>query len=123
MNQAAPLTIDNETLRRRLSKDEQKNEHKRRYARHKTFIVARLVMMSNSSTLDGVINEMSQGGMRFRPASLYLQKRDGETVSIVIGDTAFSGRIRASRPDGYGIQLLDMLDPEVLESFVSGSAN
>lgn len=48
---------------------------------------------------------------------------DRQRLSVVIGEAAFSGRIRASRPDGYGIQLLDMLDPEVLESFVSGSAN
>ena len=111
--------IDTGTLRRRLQQDEQQNAHKRRFIRYATFVVSRLVMMNNSQSIDGVVNEISQGGMRFRPASRFIQRRDGETVSIVIEELAFSGRIRASRPDGYGIELLDTLPLEMLERFLA----
>ncbi|WDR01581.1 PilZ domain-containing protein [Devosia algicola] len=113
------LAIDTETLRRRLQQDEQKNAHKRRFERHSTFIVARMVMQDTAQHIDGVINEMSLGGMRFRPASKYLQKRDGDTVSLLIEEQAFIGRIRASRPDGYGIELLDMMPEGVMAGFLS----
>ncbi|WDR04517.1 PilZ domain-containing protein [Devosia rhodophyticola] len=112
------LAIDTETLRRRLQQDEQKNAHKRRFERHSTFIVARMVMQNTSQQIDGVVNEMSLGGMRFRPASKYLQKRDGDTVSLIIEDTSFTGRIRASRPDGYGIELLDMMSEGMMAEFL-----
>lgn len=110
--------IDTATLRRRLQQDEQKNAHKRRFERHATFIVAHLVIMNTSQHIDGVINEMSLGGMRFRPASKFLQKRDGETVSVMIEERQFSGRIRASRPDGYGIELLEMMSEDVMGRFL-----
>ena len=45
--------------------------------------------------------------MRFRPASRYLQRRDMDTVSVLVDQRLFSARIRASRPDGYGLELLD----------------
>ncbi|WP_375451373.1 PilZ domain-containing protein [uncultured Devosia sp.] len=106
--------IDTATLRRRLQQDEQKNAHKRRFERHATFIVGRLVVVSNAQHIDGVINEISLGGMRFRPASQYLQRRDGEIVSLLIEDRSFSGRIRASRPDGYGIELLEMMSEDTM---------
>jgi len=111
--------IDSTTLRRRLSRDEQKNSHKRRFERHATFIVTHLVIMNTSQHIAGVVDEISLGGMRFRPASKYLQRRDTETVSVSIDGRSFSGRIRASRPDGYGIELLDNMSDHTLEDILA----
>jgi hypothetical protein len=122
MQQAAAPAIDTATLARRLKKDEQKNAHKRRYERHKTFIVAQMEIMDTGQRFEGVINELSQGGMRFRPASRYLQRRDMDTVSVLVDQRLFSARIRASRPDGYGLQLLEPLTSEVMESLLQVSA-
>lgn len=109
--------IDTATLHRRLSIDEQKNAHKRRFERHKTFIIAQMMLMDTAHRFDGVVNEVSQGGMRFRPASRFLQKRS-DTVTLVLADRSFSGRIRASRPDGYGIELLEPLSEEDLQDLL-----
>ena len=122
MEHVAQATIDTATLARRLKKDEQKNAHKRRYERHTTFIIAELVIMDTSQRFEGVINELSQGGMRFRPASRYIQRRDMDRVTISVNDQIFPARIRASRPDGYGLELLEQLTPEIVASLLSVSA-
>lgn len=122
MQQDAQIQADTATLARRLKRDEQKNAHKRRYERHNTFIIAELVIMDTGQRFDGVINELSQGGMRFRPASRYLQRRDADTVTISVNQQTFSGRIRASRPDGYGLELLEPMTAEALESMLVLSA-
>lgn len=114
--------IDTATLARRLKKDEQKNAHKRRYERYTTFIIAQMEIMDSAQRFDGVINELSQGGMRFRPASRYLQRRDMDTVTVTVDQRVFSARIRASRPDGYGLELLEQLTPDVVEALLQVSA-
>lgn len=122
MHQVSAPAVDTATLARRLKKDEQKNAHKRRYERHSTFIIAQMEIMDSGQRFDGVINELSQGGMRFRPASRYLQRRDMDTVSVLVDQHLFSARIRASRPDGYGLELLEPLTSEVLTSLLQISA-
>jgi hypothetical protein len=122
MHQVSAPAFDTATLARRLKKDEQKNAHKRRYERHATFIIAQMEIMDSGQRFDGVINELSQGGMRFRPASRYLQRRDMDRVTVLVDQRLFSARIRASRPDGYGLELLEPLTPEVVESLLEVSA-
>lgn len=121
MHTETSTKVDTATLHRRLNRDEQKNAHKRRFARHKTFIIAQMMIMDTSQRFDGMVNEVSQGGMRFRPASRFMQKRD-DTVTLVMADRTFSGRIRASRPDGYGIELLDSLSEDDLAHLLEMSA-
>ena len=78
MMQEQQATIDTATLARRLKQDEQKNAHKRRFERHAAFIVAQMIIMNTSQRFDGVINELSLGGMRFPPRlALLAAPRDG----------------------------------------------
>ncbi len=100
-----------ELLQKRLEKDKEKNAHKRAFERHSVFAVATMVLNNNSQEVEGVIAEISQGGLRFRPASLFLLDRNGENISMILDDINVSGIIRASRADGYGIQLLDKINP------------
>ena len=123
MTQETVSLPDTATIRRRLQHDAQKNAHKRQFSRHETFVISRMVMMGTSQGVDGVINEISVGGLRFRPAATFLQRRDGEAVSILVGKSSYSGRIRSSRPDGYGIQLLDKLSEEQLGEILAQAAN
>jgi hypothetical protein len=104
-----------ETLRRRIDKDQEKNAHKRKFQRHPTFAVSTLMLLDNSHVFDGVVTEVSAGGVKFRPASSFLQERNGDRVSIKIDEIQSTGVIRASRADGYGIQLLDKLPQEAME--------
>lgn len=100
-----------ELLQKRLEKDQEKNAHKRAFERHAIFAVSTMVLSNNSQEIEGVIAEISQGGLRFRPASLFLLERNGENISIILDDINVSGIIRASRADGYGVQLLDEISP------------
>jgi len=102
-------------LSRRLLQDQQKNAHKRRFKRHPTFAVANMTILNNSMHFDGVVTEVSENGLKFRPASLFLLEQNGERVSVVIDSVKTIGTIRASRADGYGIQLLEKFDDEALE--------
>ncbi len=110
--------IDTSTLRQRLSRDITKNSHKRRFERFDIFAVGAMKIMNNSQRIDGVIDEVSAGGLRFRPAATYILERRNEAVSIELGDFVISGIIRATRADGYGVQLLDQLNPEQLKILI-----
>ncbi len=103
-----------ELLQKRLKKDQEKNAHKRAFERHAVFAVASMILHNNSQEIEGVIAEISQGGLRFRPASLFLLERNSERISIIIDDINVAGIIRASRADGYGVQLLDEINPSEL---------
>lgn len=110
--------IDTETLRRRLKKDVVKNSHKRQFQRHNIFAVASMVMMDNSLNMDGVVDEVSEGGLRFRPASTFIMERNNESVLMNLDSFQISGIIRATRADGYGVQLLDPLNEDQLEILI-----
>lgn len=102
-------------LARRLLQDQEKNAHKRKFQRYPTFAVANMTILNTSQQLDGVVTEVSENGLKFRPASLFILEQNGERVSVTIDSVQTSGTIRASRVDGYGIQLLDKFDDEALE--------
>lgn len=109
---------DTKTLQRRIKDDESKNSHKRKFERHNIFAVGELVLMNNSQRMDGVIDEISIGGLRFRPASAYIMERSGDAVSMNLGEMQVSGRIRATRADGYGVQLLEQLSDAQLNLII-----
>ncbi len=111
--------IDTTTLRQRLSRDVTKNSHKRQFERFDIFAIGAMTIMNNSQRIDGVIDEVSAGGLRFRPASTYILERKNEAVSIELADYVISGIIRATRADGYGVQLLDQLSPEQVSVLIA----
>ena len=96
-------------LQERISRDQEKNAHKRRFERHPVFAVATMIILDSSQHIEGVITEISQGGIKFRPASHFLLERNSERVSVIVDDINTTGTIRASRADGYGVQLIDEL--------------
>lgn len=110
-------------LARRLAKDQKKNEHKRQSQRYPTFAVAQLTILDTTQEIAGVVTEISQSGIKFRPASLYLQEYNGERVTVIIDTVITTGTIRASRADGYGIQLLENFEQQgfthILENYAA----
>ncbi|HHS82722.1 MAG TPA: PilZ domain-containing protein [Devosia sp.] len=113
------VKIDTSTLRRRLQADESKNSHKRRFERHSIFAIAHITLTDSSQRIDGVVDEVSIGGIRFHPALSFIMERNNEPVTVDLGDLHLSGRIRATRADGYGIQLMDMLSEQQLADLLA----
>lgn len=105
-------------LHNRIMQDQQQNKHLRRHQRRECFIIAIMNVLERSVPMDGVIKEISAGGVLFRPASTYLLNRKGERVSVVLGERQISGKIVAVRPTGYGVKFLDNLEDEEVEDLI-----
>lgn len=105
-------------LRKRNSKS-QGTVAQRRHKRHDCSAISVLSILNRSISIEGIVQEISRSGIKFRPAKVYLLDRKGEQVSISIGGLQLSGKIVAVRKDGYGIALFDELEDDVLEPFLS----
>lgn len=108
---------------RELSKDAKRHGHKRREERKTFSAIAMLGLPDRGFALDGVISEASRGGCTFRPAALYIEERTGEQVMIEVEGIKRKGIIRATRVNGYGIQLFDPFTEEDLEMLRMVSVN
>lgn len=104
-------------LRKRNNKS-QGTVAQRRHERHDCSAISVLSILNRSISLEGIVQEISRSGIKFRPAKVHLLDRKGEQVSISIGGLQLSGKIVAVRKDGYGIALFDELEDEVLEPFL-----
>ncbi|MCT4657003.1 MAG: PilZ domain-containing protein [Cohaesibacter sp.] len=109
---------DTKVLHNRIMQDQQENKHLRRHQRRECFIIAIMNVLERSVPMEGVIKEISAGGVLFRPASTYLLNRKGERISIVMGEHKISGKIVAVRPTGYGVKFLDTLEDEEVEKLI-----
>lgn len=85
--------------------------HMRAHQRHPAVIVAELLIADKGFKIDGLVIEVSRGGIRFREASNYILDRRGTTVVVIVGDKEFPGSIVNVGTNGYGIKL-DTLIPE-----------
>ena len=90
----------------------------RRHKRYAVISIGELSFVNRTITLDGIITEVSLGGLKFRPASVYLMDRSKEQVNITFDRFSLIGRIRATRSDGYGIELLDEFNRESFDAFL-----
>ena len=86
----------------------------RRYERHECVVIGAMGLLKVGADYPGLIVELSLGGCSFRPASLFMLDRASESVTIRCEYFEIDGIIKATRPDGYGVQFLGELAPEVL---------
>lgn len=91
----------------------------RRHERFPCVMLGDMRVVDIDARFDGVIVELSQGGCAFRPASLYLLDRTHEAVTIRTSDFEVAGRIRAVRPDSYGVQFFEDLDAALVARMVA----
>jgi hypothetical protein len=91
----------------------------RRHERFPCVMLGEMQVVDIDARFDGVIVELSQGGCAFRPASLYLLDRMDEVVTIRAPDFEAPGRIRAVRPDSYGVQFFQDLDAALVARLVA----
>ncbi|MEM9704444.1 MAG: PilZ domain-containing protein [Pseudomonadota bacterium] len=91
--------------RKALVRDEKRNQHKRAEQRVDIFALAEIALPDRNFSLDGVIIDASPGGLSFRPSTQFIEDLTGEPVKLLIEGVAKNGVIRATRPNGYGVQL------------------
>ncbi len=90
----------------------------RRFERYECCIIGELGIVNRFLALDGVILEVSQGGVLFRPASTHLLDRTGDAVKVTIDGQTYAGTIMSSRAIGYGIKLEQSIPSETIEELV-----
>ena len=91
----------------------------RRFERRECAVIGAMEVVETGADYAGVIIEVSQGGCSFRPASYFLLDRTGETVMIRCEYFAAEGRIRATRPESYGVQFTNEVEAEAVERLLA----
>lgn len=91
----------------------------RRHARHECSCIGVMSIVNRSTFFEGIISQISKGGLRFRPAKHYLLEHKNTQVLFEFGNLSVAGKIVATRPDGYGVALFDEIDEEKLEAFLA----
>lgn len=95
-----------------------KKSFSRRHRRYPCCVIATMDIVDRVYSLDGTVLEMSQGGLMFRAASNYVLDRTGEKVIVHIDGLELHAQIMASKPEGYGLKLMEDLDLTTVSSLV-----
>lgn len=91
----------------------------RRHVRHECTCTGVLRILNSAHVMEGLVNEISFSGLRFRPAKSFILERNGAQVSCSFADMQLTGKIVATRSSGFGIALHEDIDEETLDDFVS----
>ena len=91
----------------------------RRHSRHDCVVIGTMGVIDIGAEFDGAVIELSRGGCTFRQASMFVLDRQNETVRIHTEFFEAEGRIRAVRPEGYGIQFFSEVDEAVINQIVA----
>lgn len=106
-------------LTSRLLKKNKDGAANRRFERYECACAGRVSIVNSSLSLDGIITEISKGGVKFRPFQSYLLERNGKEVRVEILGQVFTGKIAATRVDGYGIALFEQLSDEEIDLLIN----
>ena len=87
----------------------------RHFQRFECALIGEMEALDIGAAFEGAVLELSAGGCSFRPASMFLLDRLGESVSIRTSYFSCNGRIRAVRTGSYGVQFAGPLSSECLE--------
>jgi hypothetical protein len=87
----------------------------RAHERHSCCAVACLQIIERDIELEGLVLEVSLGGLMFREASRYIYDRRGAAIRVRVGGLDLAGMIVNVRAQGYGIKLSRLLDPYELD--------
>jgi hypothetical protein len=98
---------------------QKKQTFSRRHSRHACVLIGTMRVIEIGAEFDGALLEVSQGGCTFRQASMFVLDRLNETVLIHTEYFEIEGRIRAVRPEGYGVQFFGEIEDGVVERIVA----
>lgn len=91
----------------------------RRHKRYGCCIVAAMHMTERHFEVEGVILEISQGGLMFRQASRYIMNRSSELVSIRFEGLVLSGVIVNVSSQGYGVLLDEEMTADRVQMLIT----
>ena len=95
-----------------------KKSFSRRHNRYACVVIGTMKVIEIGAEFDGALLELSRGGCTFRQASMFALDRLNELVLIHTEFFEAEGRIRAVRPDGYGIQFFNEVEEAVIDRVV-----
>lgn len=91
----------------------------RAHERHSCCLIASLAIIERGIELEGIVTEVSLGGMLFREASDYIYDRGGAAIRIRVAGLDCSGTIVNVRPSGYGVRLARDLTSDELNHILT----
>ncbi len=92
------------------------------FARFDCDIRAELVLPDKALSLDGIVTEISRGGVKYREASSWILDRRGQSVVVRLPWVDLRGTIVNVSSTGYGIRFDRLLAEEALEAFLTRDA-
>jgi PilZ domain len=90
----------------------------RRHQRFPCCIVAVLDVLDKNVPIDGLVTEISEGGLLFRPASAFVFDRRGALVTIRFGQDEIDGLIVNVKSTGYGVRFGEEIDLDRIEGLL-----
>lgn len=91
----------------------------RQFQRYECSVVGTMRITHKNYDLDGMVLEVSEGGVNFRTATTYILNRNGEEVIVNFAGLELAGVIVATRPAGYGVQLNEAISPDLVQRIAS----
>lgn len=95
-----------------------KKSFSRRHNRYDCVVIGTMKVIEIGAEFDGTLLELSRGGCTFRQASMFALDRLNELVLIHTEFFEAEGRIRAVRPDGYGVQFFSEVEESIVDRIV-----
>lgn len=89
------------------------------HKRHACCIQGTLEVQDRGYRIEGLVFEVSRGGVLFREASRFILDRIGVAVIVRTADLCVPGTIVNVRPEGYGIQFDALLDQALVDDLLS----
>jgi hypothetical protein len=96
-----------------------KQTFSRRHSRHECVVIGTMKLIEIGAEFDGALLEISRGGCTFRQASMFVLERGNEPVLIHTEFFEIEGRIRAVRPEGYGVQFFGEVEDDVINRIIT----
>lgn len=109
------------TARLPFLKRNRAGSHMRVHQRVPVCMMAELLIVDRGFKLDGLLIEVSRGGMRFREASAFILRRDRVAVVVQVDGGEYPGTIVNSGVNGYGIKLDSVIPQEEVDRLIARS--
>ena len=103
-------------MRRLLSRFRLPSGFVRAHERRSCAIFGELYFVDRGFGTRGVIDEISCGGMRFRPAQSFILERHGDAVSVRFDGYVLDGLLVNVSPKGYGLKLRAVLSEDEVDA-------
>lgn len=93
--------------------------HMRAHQRMPCCLMGEVSVVERGFKIEGLVIEVSRGGLRFRESSRFVMNRTGLNVLVLVNGHEFPGKIMNSSATGYGIKLDSLITEEELERLVA----